>query len=563
MKIRECLKELAGKFNLPNEEYKELISFKELASNKKLLEKLLREKSPEAIKVACLSGRGYEVALKDIQNLYMGEGESSIGELMKKYSDAKDFEKYILSKVDINIINKLAGYFLVLEQKKCELHNQQQNLDNELSDIDKISADIVLIDKFVVPYKAHRKAIKQWQAKVESDENLKIRCQNLLNIYLNTPGGVLDDFIDSSSTLSDKQKKLIRKTVFLKKLLEEISIYGKQGITILLELWKQSLIKLENREILIYLCQYSQQVNDFIKERIQPDSIDIEDSFLELLLQALIEKERENLATGEVNRNIDIWNEFIDEEQWQCILSKMRQVISPDEMSQMLSSILRKLEGRAVRVLVEVLCESYTKENNISLWEIANNISCNDFAQNRDIILIFMQCIEKSNAVKAKKVNALEKCLQGQAKEVYANVYEPEEKLEELVTNLATFAGEIAPNTVRQQLLPIVKEFRKGFERLGVNGLFENVKWANELSVKFNSEMHLMPMNGRPKSGDDVKLSTMGFSYKDEDGNYIKHLAKIYLENKTEKKNNSQKSGKQQCSNANNIGKGKKSSKSQ
>lgn len=562
MKIRECLKELAGKFNLPNEEYKELISFKELASNKKLLEKLLREKSPEAIKVACLSGRGYEVALKDIQNLYMGEGESSIGELMKKYSDAKDFEKYILSKVDINIINKLAGYFLVLEQKKCELHNQQQNLDNELSYIDKISADIVLIDKFVVPYKAHRKAIKQWQAKVESDENLKIRCQNLLNIYLNTPGGVLDDFIDSSSTLSDKQKKLIRKTVFLKKLLEEISIYGKQGITILLELWKQSLIKLENREILIYLCQYSQQVNDFIKERIQPDSIDIEDSFLELLLQALIEKERENLATGEINRDIDIWNEFIDEEQWQCILSKMRQVISPDEMSQMLSSILRKLEGRAVRVLVEVLCESYTKENNISLWEIVNNISCNDFGQNRDIILIFMQCIEKSNAVKAKKVNALEKRLQGQAKEVYANVYEPEEKLEELVTNLATFAGEIAPNTVRQQLLPIVKDFRKGFERLGVNELFENVKWANELSVKFNSGMHAMPMNGCPKSGDDVKLSTMGFSYKDEDGNYIKHLAKVYLENNAEKKNNSPKSGKQQCSNANNTGKGKKSAKS-
>lgn len=563
MKIRECLKELSGKFNLLNEEYKELISFKKLASNKKLLEKLLREKSPEAIKVACLSGKGYGVALKDIQSLYMGDCEASIGELMKKYSDAKDFEKEILSKVDINIINKLAGYFWVLEQKKCELQNQQQNLDNELSDIDKISADIAVIDKCVVPYKSHRKAIKQWQAKVESDENLKIRCQNLLNIYRNTPGGVLDDFIDSSSTLSDKQKKLIRKTVFLKKLLEEISIYGKQGIAILLELWKQNLIKLENREILIYLCQYIQQVNDFIKERIQSDSIDIEYSFLELLLQALIEKERENLVTGEVNRNIDIWNEFIDEEQWQCILSKMRKVISPDEIPQMLSSILRKLEGRAVRVLVEVICESYTKENNISLWEIANNISCNDFAQNRDIILIFMQCIEKSNAVKAKKVNALEKRLQGQAKEVYANVYEPEEKLEELVTNLATFAGEIAPNTVRQQLLPIVKEFRKGFERLGVNGLFENVKWANELSVKFNSEMHLMPMNGRPKSGDDVKLSTMGFSYKDEDGNYIKHLAKIYLENKTEKKNNSQKSGKQQCSNANNIGKGKKSSKSQ
>ncbi len=560
MKIRECLKELAEKFNLPNEEYKELISFKELARNKKLLEKLLLEKSPEAIKVACLSGRGYGVALKDIQNLYVGESEASIGELMKKYSEVKDFEKYILSKVDINIINKLAGYFFVLEQKKCELQNQQQNIDNELSDIDKISADIAVIDKYVVPYKAHRKAIRQWQVKVESDENLKIRYQNFLNIYRNTPRGVLDDFIDSSSTLSEKQKKLIRKTVFFKKLLEELSIYGKQGIAILLELWKQNLIKLGNREILIYLWQYSQQVNDFIKERIQPDSIDIEDSFLELLLQVLIEKERENIARGEVNRDIDIWNEFIDEEQWQCILSKMRKAISSDEIPQMLSSILRKLEGRSVRALVKILCESYTKENNISLWEIANNISYNDFAQNRDIILIFMHCIEKSNAVKAKKVNAKEKRLQGQAKEVYANVYEPEEKLEELVTNLATFSGEIAPNTVRQQLLPIVKDFRKGFERLGVNGLFENAKWANELGVKFNSEMHAMPMNGRPMPGDDVKLSTMGFSYKDEDGNPKKHLAKIYWENKVEKKNNSQKSVKQQCSNANNAGKEKKSS---
>ena len=101
---------------------------------------------------------------------------------------------------------------------------------------------------------------------------------------------------------------------------------------------------------------------------------------MELLLQALIEKERRNLTTGEVNRDIDVWNEFIDEEQWQCILSKIQRVISPDEMPQMLSSILKKLEGRSVRVFVEVLCESYTKENNISLWEIANNISYNDFA---------------------------------------------------------------------------------------------------------------------------------------------------------------------------------------
>ena len=118
MKIREYLKELAENFNLPNEEYRDLISYRELANNKKLLEKLLREKSPEAIKVACLSGRGYEVALKDIQNLYMGESEVSIEELMKKYSDAKDFEKDILSKVDINIINRLTSYFSALEQNK-------------------------------------------------------------------------------------------------------------------------------------------------------------------------------------------------------------------------------------------------------------------------------------------------------------------------------------------------------------------------------------------------------------------------------------------------------------
>ena len=71
-----------------------------------------------------------------------------------------------------------------------------------------------------------------------------------------------------------------------------------------------------------------------------------------------------------------------------------------------------------------------------------------------------------------------------------------------------------------------------------------------------------MPSNGRPHKGDDVKLNTLGFFYKDEDGNPKKHLAKIYWENKVEKKNNSQKSGKQQCSNANNIGKGKKSAKS-
>lgn len=561
MKIRECLKELAGKFNLPNEEYKELISYRELASNKKLLEKLLREKSPEAIKVACLSGRGYEVALKDIQNLYMGEEKSAIEGLIKKYSFVDDFEKDILSRVDINIINKFADYFLVREQEKCELQDQQQNPDKEPSDIDEISNQIALIDKCTVPYKAHKKAIRQWQTKEESEDGFKTRHENLMNIYQNTPELVVTDFF-SSGKANEELKKLISDKESFKKILEELHRRVGYEIEILWELWRQKLINCKNKDILVYLQQHSQQANDFLKKRMQSDKVDIEDSFLELLLQALIEKERENLATGEVNRNIDIWNEFIDEEQWQCILSKMRKVISSDEIPQMLSSILRKLEGCSVRALVEVLCESYTKENNISLWEIANNISYNDFGQNKEIILRFMQCIEKSNTVKGKKIAAFERRFQGQAKEVYANVYEPEEKLEELVTNLATFAGEIAPNTVRQQLLPIVKDFRKGFERLGVNVLTGGTKWENNESVRFNPEKHTMPSNGRPHKGDDVKLNTLGFFYKDEEGNPKKHLAKIYLENKVEKKNNSQKSGKQQCSNANNIGKGKKSAKS-
>lgn len=561
MKIRECLKELAEKFNLPNEEYKELISYRELAINKKLLEKLLREKSPEAIKVACLSGRGYEVALKDIQNLYMGEEKSAIEGLIKKYSFVDDFEKDILSRVDINIINKFADYFLVREQEKCELQDQQQNPDKEPSDIDEISNQIALIDKCTVPYKAHKKAIRQWQTKEESEDGFKTRHENLMNIYQNTPALVVTDFF-SSGEASDELKRLIKDKESFKKILEELHRRVGYEIEILWELWRQKLINCKNKDILVYLQQHSQQTNDFLKKRMQSDKVDIEDSFLELLLQALIEKERENLATGEVNRNIDIWNEFIDEEQWQCILSKMRQVISSDEIPQMLSSVLRKLEGCSVRALVKVLCESYTKENNISLWEIANNISYNDFGQNKEIILRFMQCIEKSNTVKGKKIAAFERRLQGQAKEVYANVYEPEEKLEELVTNLATFSGEIAPNTVRQQLLPIVKDFRKGFERLGVNVLTGGTKWENNESVRFNPEKHTMPSNGRPHKGDDVKLNTLGFFYKDEDGNPKKHLAKIYWENKVEKKNNSQKSGKQQCSNANNIGKGKKSAKS-
>ena len=561
MKIRECLKELAEKFNLPNEEYRELISYRDLASNKKLLEKLLREKSPEAIKVACLSGRGYEVALKDIQNLYMGEEKSAIEGLIKKYSFVDDFEKDILSRVDINIINKFADYFLILEQEKCELQDQQQNPDKEPSDIDEISNQIALIDKCTVPYKAHKKAIRQWQTKEESEDGFKTRHENLMNIYQNTPELVVTDFF-SSGKANEELKKLISDKESFKKILEELHRRVGYEIEILWELWRQKLINCKNKDILVYLQQHSQQANDFLKKRMQSDKVDIEDSFLELLLQVLIEKERENLATGEVNRNIDIWNEFIDEEQWQCILSKMRKVISSDEIPQMLSSILRKLEGCSVRALVEVLCESYTKENNISLWEIANNISYNDFGQNKEIILRFMQCIEKSNTVKGKKIAAFERRLQGQAKEVYANVYEPEEKLEELVTNLATFSGEIAPNTVRQQLLPIVKDFRKGFERLGVNVLTGGTKWENNESVRFNPEKHTMPSNGRPHKGDDVKLNTLGFFYKDEEGNPKKHLAKIYWENKVEKKNNSQKSGKQQCSNANNIGKGKKSAKS-
>ena len=561
MKIREYLKELAENFNLPNEEYRDLISYRELANNKKLLEKLLREKSPEAIKVACLSGRGYEVALKDIQNLYMGESEVSIEELMKKYSDAKDFEKDILSRVDINIINKFADYFLVREQEKCELQDQQQNISAKLEDTDEISVSAEEIEKFIVPYEAHRKAIVQWQAKEESEDGFKTRHENLMNIYQNTPALVVTDFF-SSGKANEELKKLISDKESFKKILEELHRRVGYEIEILWELWRQKLINFKNKDILVYLQQHSQQANDFLKKRMQSDKVDIEDSFLELLLHVLIEKERENLATGEVNRNIDIWNEFIDEEQWQCILSKMRKVISSDEIPQMLSSILRKLEGCSVRALVEVLCESYTKENNISLWEIANNISYNDFGQNKEIILRFMQCIEKSNTVKGKKIAAFERRLQGQAKEVYANVYEPEEKLEELVTNLATFSGEIAPNTVRQQLLPIVKDFRKGFERLGVNVLTGGTKWENNESVRFNPEKHTMPSNGRPHKGDDVKLNTLGFFYKDEDGNPKKHLAKIYWENKVEKKNNSQKSGKQQCSNANNIGKGKKSAKS-
>ena len=331
---------------------------------------------------------------------------------MKKYSDAKDFEKDILSKVDINIINRLTSYFSALEQNKCELQNQQQNPDKDPSDIDEISNQIALIDKCTVPYKAHKKAIRQWQTKEESEDGFKTRHENLMNIYQNTPALVVTDFF-SSGKADEELKKLIRDKESFKKILEELHRRVGYEIEILWEFWRQKLINCKNKDILVYLQQHSQQANDFLKKRMQSDKVDIEDSFLELLLQVLIEKERENLATGEVNRNIDIWNKFIDEEQWQCILSKMRKVISSDEIPQMLSSILRKLEGCSVRALVEVLCESYTKENNISLWEIANNISYNDFGQNKEIILRFMQCIEKSNTVKGKKLLLLKGVCKG------------------------------------------------------------------------------------------------------------------------------------------------------
>ena len=44
--------------------------------------------------------------MKDIQNLYNGGRKSAIEGLNKKYSFVDDFEKDILSRVDINIINK-------------------------------------------------------------------------------------------------------------------------------------------------------------------------------------------------------------------------------------------------------------------------------------------------------------------------------------------------------------------------------------------------------------------------------------------------------------------------
>ena len=119
--------------------------------------------------------------------------------------------------------------------------------------------------------------------------------------------------------------------------------------------------------------------------------------------------------------------------------------------------------------------------------------------------------------------------MNSQEQELFSSIYSPLEQLEELAINLRCTDGSIKCNLVAGQLMNMIGLLRDGLISIGVETIVDSDDWKSQANICFDSEKHrsTIPIKDIPEM---VKPRTMGFMYRDDDGEKQLHPAKVYTE---------------------------------
>lgn len=595
MSIKSLLASLFAQKDLPMQQYVELQEFKDLEREVEVIEKISEYNLPEVTKLICgsaqLSNMAWAAKYQYVKPLYWQEEFDVAETLVKYFSSCPDFEKEILSFADIQILQRIKGFF---DGRALDLQNYRKEKSN--------------LQKKV---RTAKKKEEAEQAKTEEDSTAAAAD------IKTTAEQVGENTSVAENNIQNEGKKPQPEKLYLSK--EETRIQELTGIIDErdkeLKHWKPFIAKIEEymarlsdgsldrkREQAYHAIDsvkmpYEEEfLREFINTGIVPD--DIAQKFKDRMfcnrvlqclekgslreyampiLEKLYEEGAIDFEEGEfayfVEHNPALLSDFLNEKYQQDPHCKededmavlfdiaIKQVFhaSDDHGRRMFSQIWNNFEqkdewewllnkildlkpgninqafcyyllgvtGRSAKAANEFLSDFNDPDVGLSMLDVYSELLILQNNPERELILGSLRGSIQNSRKMQRRMNVLDRKVNSQSQELFSATYNPVNKLEELATNLRQTEGTIRSGLVAGQLIDLISELREGMQTLGVAPAVDIDQWAKNQSIPYNQEVHKIMANRMPDNG-QVKARTMGFEYENDDGVQKIFPAEVY-----------------------------------
>lgn len=583
MNIKVQLAELCANRKLPMPEYKKLTAFTILEQESNIIEKIECFHLPEITKLIC--GSEILVALpwackyKNISALYCNPNETETIKVILGCKTASLFESEILQFADASILQKLKKHFddlyalhnekrkertelvkkINAKKKKEKLivytgeitkkteanpaFENEENIDTsvtlkvKLSDdenkLELLKSELSKIDAYLKQHKAYVEKISAYVEMVketDSDENREKAYRCLYDMMISHEENFLNNFI-SSGVVSAEYHVQFRDQDFVNRILQclEKGSFKNYSLPILLKLYDEGAIDLIEGPANDFLNRHPERICDYLMEKAPLSIEDLNNPEVKLLIEKAIQKELSYATEKNKSFFSGFWNTIIDKHIWRWVVSKANEFVNGENINLYISRLFIQLEGMAAKSLIEVLFNDKESIIKVSIIEVVDFLLKNRGSCERDVIIEMIRLLEQNKRKIQRKLNTSERKLRSRGQELFTSIYFPMEQLEELAIDLKLTKGEIKAGLVATHIIDIVLSLREGFEVLDLLPVADTDDWKNQNEIEFNPNAHCITIDN-DRAFDTVKLRSLGFRYKDDDGKWQQYRAQASAE---------------------------------
>lgn len=520
MDFKKIDAELYKNIKLSSEEYKKLPEFIILEENPDIVEQAEKYHLSTITKLICCSdcliNEPWALKYKHIQKFCLNIKELNLVDLLNQYKNAEEFEDMILSCEYMPIISELYNQYSEKRKMRKTLEEDISNLKNESNNR---RAELDMINDFFEKFAYHLCKIEDCFHKCDGkDEERRVLAYKNVKAMNKEAEQFIENYI-RSGILSEDEKIMLKDDKFCKKIIKILncSRYRDIAIAFFVNLYENGEIDIKSD---VFKDFFECHIEDVLKYLHLQNNIEVKESNIVLIETVINQLPKIKNTTCYSS----FFNSVNDTETWRIIFDG---IIKTDNKNRTLALILNGLNGKAFQNIINILNETDFSEIKISIHDICEELF--NIGNNNEIILRLIGLMEQKQRKTQRKLNSAEREIRSKGQEIYSDLYNPIELLEDLTSSLKSSVGDIDCGLVAGKLINIVEEIRNGLSALDIDSVEDFDKWKEQAKIPLNLEIH-QGLTDEFDEISDVKLRTLGFKYIDDEGNVQIRRAKICKE---------------------------------
>lgn len=358
-------------------------------------------------------------------------------------------------------------------------------------------------------------AVLEGQESVATEEEdlAAVQCQNEVLLQEFVDKGIVNTLLSDRLQAADAAQWLIAELGKAE--------YCSKALTILVRLHGLGEINLEQEEYTDFLVQNKDALEECLCQQYKkPD--DLQESAMAYLYELVVRVEYKG-AGGRFRR---LWNCLGSRKAWLWLLSTLRN-IEPDGYSRHIYKYMLGLSGETAKLVAGLLLADEQFLTIVKPLRIISELLVNSPADNRQLIYYYLLGQEQREKKLEKRVKELKQQVDRQTQELFAGIYQPVERLEELAVNVQLSDEGISHKLIAAKLMEGLVLLRKNLLDVGIEPLVEPSDWQQQKLLPYDEQKHqfAVPQGKRPEK---VKARTMGFSYYNSDKQLQNREAFVY-----------------------------------